>query len=63
MTLVLTKFFLVASAGSAFEKAAEMQLKSEAKDEAANTYIEAYKALKKVDPSGMYLYRDLAFIF
>ncbi|KAK9383042.1 soluble NSF attachment protein [Kockiozyma suomiensis] len=41
----------MASAGSAFEKAAEMQLKSEAKDEAANTYIEAYKALKKVDPS------------
>ncbi|KAK9240086.1 soluble NSF attachment protein [Lipomyces kononenkoae] len=38
------------SAGKAFEKAAEMQLKSEAKDEAANTYVEAYKSYKKNDP-------------
>ncbi|KAK9370108.1 soluble NSF attachment protein [Lipomyces kononenkoae] len=38
------------SAGKAFEKAAQMQLKSEAKDEAANTYIEAYKSYKKNDP-------------
>ncbi|KAK9332815.1 soluble NSF attachment protein [Lipomyces starkeyi] len=38
------------SAGKAFEKAAQMQLKSEAKDEAANTYIEAYKSYRKNDP-------------
>ncbi|KAK7206830.1 putative vesicular-fusion protein sec17 [Myxozyma melibiosi] len=38
-------------AGKAFEKAAEMQLKSESKDEAANTYVEGYKAFRKVDPS------------
>ncbi|KAK9465806.1 soluble NSF attachment protein [Lipomyces arxii] len=38
------------SAGQAFEKAAQMQLMSEAKDEAANTYIDAYKAFRKVDP-------------
>ncbi|KAK9460105.1 soluble NSF attachment protein [Lipomyces oligophaga] len=38
------------SAGKAFEKAAQMQLQSDSKDEAANTYIEAYKAYRKVDP-------------
>ncbi|KAK9457899.1 soluble NSF attachment protein [Dipodascopsis uninucleata] len=38
------------TAGKIFEKAAQMQLKSEAKDEAANTYVEAYKSFRKVDP-------------
>ncbi|KAK9449676.1 soluble NSF attachment protein [Limtongia smithiae] len=38
------------NAGKAFEKAAQMQLKSESKDEAASTYIDAYKAFRKVDP-------------
>ncbi|KAK9479140.1 soluble NSF attachment protein [Lipomyces japonicus] len=38
------------SAGRTFEKAAQMQLKSDAKDEAANTYIEAYKSYRKIDP-------------
>ncbi|GMM49367.1 Sec17 protein [Starmerella bacillaris] len=33
-------------AGKAFEKAADLQKKSEAKDEAANTLVEAYKAYR-----------------
>ncbi|KAK9473578.1 soluble NSF attachment protein [Dipodascopsis tothii] len=38
------------TAGKTFEKAAQMQLKSESKDEAATTYIEAYKSYRKSDP-------------
>jgi alpha-soluble NSF attachment protein len=52
-------FDAVNSAGKAFEKAAQMQLKSEAKDEAANTYIEAYKSYRKNDPEGMLHERHL----
>ncbi|ORY79943.1 soluble NSF attachment protein [Protomyces lactucae-debilis] len=38
-------------AGAAFEKAAEMQLKTDEADNAANTYVEASKCYKKEDPS------------
>ncbi|KAH0609936.1 uncharacterized protein H6S33_012482 [Morchella sextelata] len=38
-------------AGQAFEKAAEIQLKINEPDDAANTHVEAYKAYKKDDPS------------
>ncbi|ODQ68537.1 TPR-like protein [Nadsonia fulvescens var. elongata DSM 6958] len=38
------------SAGQTFEKAANTQLKSESKDDAANTLVEAYKAYRLTDP-------------
>lgn len=39
-----------AKAGSAFEKAAEAQIKAENRDEAANSLVDAYKAYKLEDP-------------
>lgn len=39
-----------ASAGQAFEKAADLQKQSEGRDEAANTLIEAYKAYRTEKP-------------
>ncbi|EEB09687.1 alpha SNAP [Schizosaccharomyces japonicus yFS275] len=39
------------SAGIAFEKAAEMQLKTDEKDDAANTLVEAYKAYRRDEPA------------
>jgi len=38
------------TAGKVFEKAAQMQIKAESKDEAANTYVEAFKSFRKIDP-------------
>lgn len=38
------------SAGQAFEKAAEVQQKCSAKDEAASTLVEAFKSYKQTDP-------------
>ncbi|BFZ59248.1 vesicular-fusion protein S17 [Saitoella coloradoensis] len=37
-------------AGQAFEKAAAMQLKTDEKDDAPNTLVEAYKVYRKTDP-------------
>ncbi|WBW71251.1 alpha SNAP [Schizosaccharomyces osmophilus] len=39
------------AAGFAFEKAAEMQLKTDEKDDAANTYVEAYKSYRREKPT------------
>jgi alpha-soluble NSF attachment protein len=56
---------LLVESGQAFEKAAEMQLKSDEKDDAANTLVEAYKVYRRDKPqgyfaagSGFYLGRD-----
>src|SRR5271169_1054976 len=37
-------------AGEALEKAAQMQLKTDEKDDAANTLVEAYKSYRRTDP-------------
>jgi alpha-soluble NSF attachment protein len=37
-------------AGQALEKAAQMQLKTDEKDDAANTLVEAYKSYRRTDP-------------
>lgn len=37
-------------AGQALEKAARMQLKTDEKDDAANTLVESYKAYRRTDP-------------
>ncbi len=37
-------------AGSAFEKAAALQIKTDEADDAANTFVEAYKCFRKDDP-------------
>jgi alpha-soluble NSF attachment protein len=37
-------------AGQALERAAQMQLKTDEKDDAANTLVEAYKAYRRTDP-------------
>jgi tetratricopeptide (TPR) repeat protein len=37
-------------AGQALEKAARMQLKTDEKDDAANTLVESYKAYRRIDP-------------
>ena len=43
---------LLVESGQAFEKAAEMQLKSDEKDDAANTLVEAYKVYRRDKPQG-----------
>jgi alpha-soluble NSF attachment protein len=37
-------------AGQALEKAAQMQLRTDEKDDAANTLVEAYKSYRRTDP-------------
>jgi alpha-soluble NSF attachment protein len=37
-------------AGQALEKAAQMQMKTDEKDDAANTLVEAYKSYRRTDP-------------
>ena len=37
-------------AGQALEKAAQMQLKTDEKDDAANPLVEAYKSYRRTDP-------------
>ena len=37
-------------AGQALERAASMQLKTDEKDDAANTLVESYKAYRRTDP-------------
>jgi alpha-soluble NSF attachment protein len=37
-------------AGEALEKAAQMQLKTDEKDDAANTLVESYKSYRRTDP-------------
>lgn len=38
-------------AGQALEKAAQMQLKTDEKDDAANTLVESYKSYRRTDPT------------
>src|ERR1700694_2818850 len=46
----MTRLTIGEEAGQALEKAARMQLRTDEKDDAANTLVESYKAYRRTDP-------------